>query len=276
MDTVRWNRPLETLLRELADESQILASLHQKSHEYFAAKNKKYQLPIIILSVISGSGNFVSNSFPDEQEVIILGIGVLSICTSIISSVSQYLKLSEYSEAHRIASVSWEKFYQTIRFQLIRRRQDRTDLSEYMTMVTNEYQRMKETSPIIPKDMRKSIKKKRKRLGNMWLPFLAGGGLRQTEMWCSHRDVLMQAKDGGADLDSSASLSSVVIPSSTTDSVTVEAEDEPTPVFDHQPSIVIHQPSLRKKAESDTLSLQSVRSVQSETSENDNVRETMV
>ena len=58
-----------------------------------------------------GSGNFVSTSFPDNQDMIILGVGVLSIFTSIISSVAQYLKLAEKSEAHRIAFVSWEKFY---------------------------------------------------------------------------------------------------------------------------------------------------------------------
>ena len=50
---------------------------------------------IIILSVMCGSGNFVSTSFPDNQDTIILGVGVLSIITSIISSIAQYLKLAE-------------------------------------------------------------------------------------------------------------------------------------------------------------------------------------
>ena len=57
-----------------------------------------------------GSGNFVSTSFPENQDTIILGVGVLSIITSIISSIAQYLKLAEKSEAHRIAYVSWKNF----------------------------------------------------------------------------------------------------------------------------------------------------------------------
>ena len=88
-----------------------------KSHEEFSNRSS-YQLPIIILSVMCGSGNFVSTSFPENQDTIILGVGVLSIITSIISSIAQYLKLAEKSEAHRIAYVSWEKFYNNIRFQL--------------------------------------------------------------------------------------------------------------------------------------------------------------
>ena len=66
-----------------------------KSHEEYSKRSRGYQLPIIILSVMCGSGNFVSTSFPENQDTIILGVGVLSIITSIISSIAQYLKLAE-------------------------------------------------------------------------------------------------------------------------------------------------------------------------------------
>ena len=68
------------------------------------------------------------SSFPDIQELIILGIGGLSIVTSIVSSIAQYLKLAEKSEAHRIAYVSWEKFYNNVRFQLSLRKKDRENI----------------------------------------------------------------------------------------------------------------------------------------------------
>ena len=93
----RWHESNELFLSKLGDESQLQSICHMYSHEEFSNRSRKFQLPIIILSVISGSGNFVSSSFPDYQELIILGVGVLSIFTSIISSIAQYLKLAEKS-----------------------------------------------------------------------------------------------------------------------------------------------------------------------------------
>ena len=152
-----WHKSNELFFKSLGDEAQLQALCHMKSHEEFSKRSRHYQLPIIILSVICGSGNFVSTSFPDNQDNIILGVGVLSIITSIVSSVAQYLKLAEKSEAHRIAYVSWEKFYNNIRFQLSKRREEREELTNYMSSVTNEYQRLQEISPLLPDNISKTI-----------------------------------------------------------------------------------------------------------------------
>ena len=152
-----WHESNEVFFKALGDEAQLQALCHMKSHEEFSTRSRGYQLPIIILSVMCGSGNFVSTSFPENQDTIILGVGVLSIITSIISSIAQYLKLAEKSEAHRIAYVSWEKFYNNIRFQLSKRREEREELANYMSAVTNEYQRLQEISPLLPDKITRSI-----------------------------------------------------------------------------------------------------------------------
>ena len=76
---------------------------------------------------------------------------------AVVSSIAQYLKLAEKSEAHRIAYVSWEKFYNNIRFQLSKRREEREELTNYMSSVTNEYQRLQEISPLLPDNISKTI-----------------------------------------------------------------------------------------------------------------------
>tara|TARA_Y100000389_G_scaffold204338_1_gene256321 strand:+ start:933 stop:1664 length:732 start_codon:yes stop_codon:yes gene_type:complete len=157
LNNEEWHKSNEVFFKSLGDEAQLQALCHMKSHEEFSKRSRHYQLPIIILSVICGSGNFVSTSFPDNQDNIILGVGVLSIITSIVSSIAQYLKLAEKSEAHRIAYVSWEKFYNNIRFQLSKRREEREELTNYMSSVTNEYQRLQEISPLLPDNISKTI-----------------------------------------------------------------------------------------------------------------------
>ena len=161
------------------------------SHEYYSTRSRHYQLPIIILSVICGSGNFVSTSFPDNQDTIILGVGVLSIVTSIISSVAQYLKLAEKSEAHRIASVSWEKFYNNIRFQLSRRRDDREDIRNYILSTTSEYQRLQEISPLLPNEIVNKFRTKSKKVvSHMNVP-VALRDIKPTSWWNDDKNNLI-------------------------------------------------------------------------------------
>lgn len=159
---LEWHESLELIFSELLDESQVRAFFHKKSHEYYSKENIKYQLPIIIFSAVAGSGNFISSTFPDVQQYIILGVGGLSIGTSIISSISQFLKLSQLSEGHRIAYLSWEKFYANIKLQLRRKKDDRDDIKDFMNNITAEYQRLKEISPEIPPHIACLIKKNRR------------------------------------------------------------------------------------------------------------------
>lgn len=173
-NTMEWHYSFEKILSELADEAQIYSYLHKKAYEMFSYRNIKYQLPVIILSAISGSGNFISTNFPEHTKYIIIGIGCMSIITSIISSVAQFLKLSQLSEAHRISSLSWEKFHNLIKFQLRRKRKDRENIKEFFNIIISDYQRLKEMSPPIPESINKLVKSK-SNLNSMKIPFIING-----------------------------------------------------------------------------------------------------
>jgi|688.fasta_scaffold325865_1 hypothetical protein len=172
---VEWDTSIEDILSELGDEAQINAYLHKMANIHFTNKNIKFQLPIIILSALSGTGNFISNNFPDYQQIIILAIGGISIFTSIISSVAQFLKVSQLSENHRISYLAWEKFYSTIKFQVRQRRESRDNLRDFISIVIPEYQRLKEISADIPKHICEKVKKRKKNLHKMQVPYLING-----------------------------------------------------------------------------------------------------
>lgn len=172
---IEWDESLEKILTELADEAQINAYLHKHAHEYYTKQNIKYQLPIIVLSALSGSGNFISANFPAVANFIVLGIGGVSIFTSIISSVAQFLKVSQLSESHRISYLSWEKFHSTLKFQLNRRRDARDNIKDFISLIIPEYQRLKEISNDIPKHILDSVKRDKKNLSKMQVPYLLNG-----------------------------------------------------------------------------------------------------
>ena len=172
---ITWDDAIENILSELGDEAQINAYLHKKAQEYFTIKNIKFQLPIIILSALSGTGNFISANFPAYSEYIILGVGGVSIFTSIISSVAQFLQVSQLSENHRMSYLSWEKFHSTIKFQLNKRRIARDNIKDFIGLIIPEYQRLKEISADIPKHILESIKNNKKKLKNMQVPYMLNG-----------------------------------------------------------------------------------------------------
>ena len=170
-----WDDAIEKILSELGDEAQINAYLHKKAQEHFTIKNIQYQLPIIILSALSGTGNFISANFPDYSEYIILGVGGVSIFTSIISSVAQFLQISQLGENHRMSYLSWEKFHSTIKFQLKKRKIARDNIKDFIGLIIPEYQRLKEISADIPKHILESVKNNKKKLKDMQVPYMLNG-----------------------------------------------------------------------------------------------------
>ena len=172
---IEWDESVENILSEIGDESQINAYMHKKAQAYYTTQNIKYQLPIIILSALSGTGNFVSSNFPDYSAIIILGVGGISIFTSILSSVAQFLQVSQLSESHRMSYLSWEKFHSTIKFQLNKRRANRDDLKDFLSLVVPEYQRLKEISADIPKHICDQVKNNKKNLNKMQVPYMLNG-----------------------------------------------------------------------------------------------------
>ena len=172
---IDWDNSIEHILSEIGDESQINAYMHKKAQVYYTKQNIKYQLPIIVLSALSGTGNFISANFPAYSSIIILAVGGVSIFTSIISSVAQFLKVSQLSESHRMSYLSWEKFHSTIKFQLNKKRVNRDNLKDFISLVVPEYQRLKEISADIPKDICEQVKRNKKNLHKMQIPYMLNG-----------------------------------------------------------------------------------------------------
>lgn len=162
---VEWHESIETLFEEIADEAMLRSSLHMKQHISYRSRNQYYTLPICVLSVLSGSGNFISESFENVivKKYMILGIGLVSIFTSVISAISHHLKLAELSESNRIASLSWSKYYSRLKFQLSLLRQDRESCYDFMNSIFSEYNRMTEISPILLEKFIKNVKNKLKK-----------------------------------------------------------------------------------------------------------------
>ena len=147
-----WKEEEELLLRQWADKAQCYQWMHMRSHEIYRWKNGLYTIPVIIISTITGTANFALDRFGEDlQKYMTMGIGSLSILAGIISTVSQFLKIAELNESHRVAGLSWGKFYRNIKTELSRHPLDRYTPLEFIKMSKEEYNRLVDISPFMPK-----------------------------------------------------------------------------------------------------------------------------
>jgi hypothetical protein len=147
-----WKREEEALLQEWADKAHCYQWLHYRSHEIFKWKNSMFTIPVIIISTVTGTANFAQDRFGDGyKNLVVMIIGAFNILAGIITTIFQFLKISELNEAHRVASMAWGKFYRNVKTELTRHPLDRTLPSEMLKYSRGEYDRLVETSPFIPR-----------------------------------------------------------------------------------------------------------------------------
>jgi len=148
-----WKSEEENILKQWADKAQCYQWMHSKCRDIYKTKNAWFTIPVIIISTVTGTANFAQDRFPDKyKDYLVMTIGTLSIIAGIITTIYQFLKISELNEAHRSATISWGKFYNTLKTTVARHPLDRASPSELIKIYQDEYERMIEISPdILPK-----------------------------------------------------------------------------------------------------------------------------
>ena len=146
-----WKAEEENLLKQWADKAQCYQWMHSRSNNIYSIKNALFTIPVIIISTITGTANFAQDRFNEEiKNYVVIGIGTLSIIAGIITTVSQFLKIAELNEGHRVASLSWGKFYRNIKTELTRHPLDRMSPLDLIKISRDEYDRLVELAPFIP------------------------------------------------------------------------------------------------------------------------------
>lgn len=92
--------------------------------------------------------------------MVAIAVGTLSIMAGIISTIYQFLKISEINEGHRIATLSWGKFHRNLETELTRHPLDRMKPNELLNISKEEFNRLIEISPPIDKGILKLFNSK--------------------------------------------------------------------------------------------------------------------
>lgn len=148
---VEWTPEHEGILIEWADKAMCYRWLHSKSNALYARLNAWYTIPVIIISTITGTANFAQERVPVAyQNYFAMVVGTFSIAAGIITTIQQFLKITQLNEAHRVSGIAWDKFYRNIKIELAKHPFERIDVRQMIKMSKEEFDRLMETSPTIP------------------------------------------------------------------------------------------------------------------------------
>jgi len=154
---VQWTAEHEKILIEWADKAICYKWLHEKSHMVYSHRNTWFTIPVIIMSTLTGTANFAQDRIPAEYvNAYTIGVGAVNILAGILTTIQQFLKISEYNESHRVSSISWGKFYRNIKVELAKSPSERVPALQLLKISKDEYDRLIETSHAIdPKIIKK-------------------------------------------------------------------------------------------------------------------------
>ena len=155
----QWTAEHEQIFIEWADKAMCFRWLHSKANAMYSRLNAWYTIPVIVISTLTGTANFAQERVPLEyQGYFSMVVGGFNIIAGIITTVQQFLKITQLNESHRVSSIAWDKFYRNIKVELSKNPSERMDVLHMIKQCKEEFDRLSETSPIIPESILKQFK----------------------------------------------------------------------------------------------------------------------
>jgi hypothetical protein len=150
-----WNETEVKLLKKWGEQASSYRILHNKAYRKYKYLTALYTIPVIIISTLTGTANFSQGTiiqiYPSSELYLPLVIGALNLISGIITTIGQFLRVSELNEANRNASISYGKFARNITTELSLPPNERTYSGlDFIQICRNEMDRLIEQSPEIP------------------------------------------------------------------------------------------------------------------------------
>jgi len=148
-----WKKEQEDILQVWADKAKCFNVMHERAYKRFWCMNAWFNIPVIIISTITGTGNFASTSFGSNAVMYTFIIGGFNIFAGILATIGTYIGAAQKCEGHRFALIHWDKLGRKIQIELTKKRADRVNVKLFMKQLSEEYDRLIEMSPILPNDI---------------------------------------------------------------------------------------------------------------------------
>jgi len=145
---IDWTEEHEQIMIDWADKALCYKWLHQTAHSEYRRKNTWFTIPVIIMSTLTGTANFAQDRIPPEYlNLATMIIGTINLIAGILTTIQQFLKITELNEAHRVSSIAWGKFYRNVKVEISKSPNERSNVVNLLKHSKEEFDRLIETSP---------------------------------------------------------------------------------------------------------------------------------
>jgi len=148
-----WNEYHENILRQWGESSACYRYMHHRAFLLFKKMSLRFNLPVIVLSTITGTANFAQSTLPESIRPAAPSIiGGLNLIAGLIATIMQFLKINELMENHRTAALGHGSLSRNIRLQLALPRDERKKEGlKFVEECKTTYDSLLEQSPAVPK-----------------------------------------------------------------------------------------------------------------------------
>jgi len=156
---IKWTDKHVDILVDWADKAMCYRWLHSRNTDRYKSLNTWFTIPVIIMSTLTGTANFAQEQVPQElRGYYSMIVGSVNILAGIITTVQNFLKISQLNESHRVAAIAWDKFYRKIKLELAKSPAERINVELFLKNSSEEFDRLIETSPGIDRKILKMFK----------------------------------------------------------------------------------------------------------------------
>lgn len=160
LSEISWTPVLERYFAETGEKSEGLSWMHGESELIFTGKRTWIDLPVIIGSGVVGFLNAGSSSLFSDPVMASIALGIGSLSIGILNTLGSYYAFARRAEGHRIASLSYAKLSRFLRVELGLPRDERMRPGDLLKMIKTEIDRLSETAPPVPPDVRDKFRKR--------------------------------------------------------------------------------------------------------------------
>jgi len=152
---VSWTTQLEDHFASTGEKANCLSWIHKKAEEVYATRRTWIDLPVIAISSITGFLSVGATQMFGEgsQMEVSVALGLCSLLVSVLNTTGTYFGWAKRAEGHRISSIQYARLFRFLSIELALPREERMTPNDLLKHVQDQYDRLQETSPLVPPEI---------------------------------------------------------------------------------------------------------------------------
>lgn len=157
---IHWNERIEEYFASTGEKAHCLSWIHKKAEEMYAHRRTFIDLPVVVISSITGFCSVGSSTMFEDQKMASIILGVMSLLVSVLNTTGSYFGWAKRAEGHRISSIQYARLFRFLSIEMSLPREERMSPVDLLKHTKDQYDRLAEISPLIPPEVIREFQSK--------------------------------------------------------------------------------------------------------------------